>query len=48
MISGQTLRVCPEGKPVPTYPDHCSGFDARFRNSAAWKILGINVDANKL
>src|SRR6266581_2930379 len=22
MISGQTLRVCPEGKPVPTLPDH--------------------------
>ena len=22
MISGQTLRVCPEGKPVPTFPDH--------------------------
>src|SRR5216684_5381061 len=22
MISGQTLCVCPEGKPVPTFPDH--------------------------
>jgi hypothetical protein len=22
MISGQTLRACPEGKPVPTFPDH--------------------------
>src|SRR5216684_3241396 len=22
MISGQTLRVCPEEKPVPTFPDH--------------------------
>src|SRR5882757_7715127 len=22
MISGQTLRVCPEGKPLPTFPDH--------------------------
>src|SRR6202171_3802368 len=22
VISGQTLRVCPEGKPVPTFPDH--------------------------
>jgi L-fucose mutarotase len=22
MISGQTLRVCREGKPVPTFPDH--------------------------
>src|ERR1700692_3507060 len=21
IISGQTLRVCPEGKPVPTFPD---------------------------
>src|SRR5216683_7884933 len=25
MISGQTLRVCPEGKPVPTFPDHALG-----------------------
>ncbi|HTE95952.1 MAG TPA: hypothetical protein VK678_20960 [Bradyrhizobium sp.] len=22
MISEQTLRVCPEGKPVPAFPDH--------------------------
>src|SRR3981189_786117 len=22
MISGQTLRVCPEGKPGSTFPDH--------------------------
>jgi hypothetical protein len=22
MIFGQTLRVCPEGKPVSTFPDH--------------------------
>jgi hypothetical protein len=22
MISGQTLRVCPEEKPVSTFPDH--------------------------
>src|ERR1700674_285100 len=22
MSSGQTLRVCPEGKPVPAFPDH--------------------------
>jgi hypothetical protein len=28
MISGQTLRVCPEGKPVPTFPDHAQ---ASFR-----------------
>jgi hypothetical protein len=25
MISGQTPRVCPEGKPVPTFPDHAAG-----------------------
>src|SRR5260370_37771324 len=25
MISGQTLRVCPEGKPVSTFPDHALG-----------------------
>jgi hypothetical protein len=22
MISAQTLRVCREGKPIPTFPDH--------------------------
>src|SRR6266481_4540855 len=27
MISGQTLRVCPEGKPVPTFPDHALGMN---------------------
>ena len=25
MISAQTLRVCREGKPVPTFPDHALG-----------------------
>ena len=30
MISGQTLRVCPEGKPVPTFPDHALGRRARL------------------
>src|ERR1700720_2273138 len=25
MISGQTLRICPEGKPVSTFPDHAPG-----------------------
>jgi hypothetical protein len=25
MISGQTLRACPEGKPVPTFSDHALG-----------------------
>ncbi|MGO8909505.1 MAG: hypothetical protein ACLQDM_09320 [Bradyrhizobium sp.] len=25
MISAQTLRVCREGKPVPTFPDHAPG-----------------------
>jgi hypothetical protein len=27
MISGQTLRVCPEGTPVPTFPDHALLFE---------------------
>jgi hypothetical protein len=26
MISGQTLRVCPEGKPLPTFPDHALNY----------------------
>jgi hypothetical protein len=25
MICGQTLRVCPEGKPAPTFPYHAPG-----------------------
>jgi DHA2 family methylenomycin A resistance protein-like MFS transporter len=25
MITGQTLRICPEGRPVPTFPDHALG-----------------------
>jgi len=35
MISGQTLGVCPEGKPVSTFPDHA--LDAE--NIAAIKIV---------
>src|SRR6266849_2431748 len=31
MISAQTLRVCPVGKPVPTFPDHALDGDARRR-----------------
>src|SRR3982075_1795427 len=37
MISGQTLRVCPEGKPVPTFPDHAlaqAGVDLVERSGA--------------
>src|SRR4051812_21527018 len=33
MISGQTLRVCPEGKPLHTFPDHA--LDAEFGYHAA-------------
>jgi hypothetical protein len=46
MISAQTLRVCREGKPVPTFPDHALasslimlfGF-ARKSLSARWNII---------
>jgi hypothetical protein len=34
MISGQTLRVCPEGKPVPTFPDHALAL--------LWQILAVD------
>src|SRR5258707_14280546 len=34
MISAQTLRVCREGKPVPTFPDHAQ--DETFK----LKLLG--------
>jgi regulator of RNase E activity RraA len=37
MISGQTLRVCPEGKPVSTFPDHApkSGENAVTKSESA-------------
>jgi hypothetical protein len=37
MISGQTLRVSPEGKPVPTFPDHAlvSKKSGEFQGDAA-------------
>src|ERR1700704_2682375 len=35
MISGQTLCVCPEGKPVPTFPDH-----APERFQTKWSLAG--------
>src|SRR6266851_541005 len=34
MIFAQTLRVCREGKPVPTFPDHAL---SAFRPSGAWR-----------
>src|SRR5713101_8664078 len=42
MISGQTLRVCPEGKPVPTFPDHALLFEtipAGIRREPAAEFL---------
>src|SRR6202043_2267030 len=34
MISAQTLRVCREGKPVPTFPDHAlNGLTAGCRRA---------------
>ena len=41
MISGQTLRVCPEGKPVSTFPDHALAvasvdLEALARNALAF------------
>src|SRR5712691_2905071 len=35
MISAQTLRVCREGKPVPTFPDH-----ALKRFQTKWSLAG--------
>src|SRR6266581_8004745 len=39
MISAQTLRVCREGKPVPTFPDHALG-----HKLAAEFVLDVNLD----
>src|ERR1700675_4371765 len=41
MISGQTLRVCPEGRPVPTFPDH-----AVARRVIASKFLSAILNPN--
>src|SRR5882724_12163033 len=38
MISAQTLRVCREGKPVPTFPDHALGVASLTRSQ-------IRIDA---
>jgi hypothetical protein len=35
MTSGQTLRVCPEGKPVPAFPGHAPVLTVMFRVMAA-------------
>ena len=35
MISGQTLRVCPEGKPVPTFPDHALNAEVEHHVAAS-------------
>jgi hypothetical protein len=41
MISAQTLRVCREGKPVPTFPDHALVSDkAASAEAAATTVSG--------
>src|SRR6266851_5324688 len=39
MISGQTLRVCPEGKPAPTFPDHALRRDHQVYRLGAFALL---------
>src|ERR1700687_4113486 len=46
VISAQTLRVCREGKPVPTFPDHAlasarNAFDFRLDDALhqPWQIV---------
>jgi hypothetical protein len=46
MISAQTLHVCREGKPVPTFPDHALAvIEMTFYalTFAAWAALGFPV-----
>src|SRR5438552_12091577 len=33
MISGQTLRVCPDGKPASTFPDHARALPPSYTPS---------------
>jgi hypothetical protein len=42
MISGQTLRVCPEGKPVSTFPDHA--LKQKGRREAGLSVDQIRKD----
>src|SRR6267378_5682487 len=42
MISGQTLRVCPEGKPVPTHRVVARGH--AFPDHALKKLLGRHAE----
>jgi len=43
MISAQTLRVCREGKPVPTFPDHALVFfDPYHLRPAADHLVALN------
>src|SRR5216684_5026774 len=39
MISGQTLRVCPEGKPAPTFPDHALRRNHQIDRLGAFALL---------
>jgi len=42
MISAQTLRVCREGKPVPTFPDHALGPAGQTKKAARiWRLFGL-------
>jgi hypothetical protein len=39
MISGQTLRICREGKPVSTFPDHALGRDLLRKSRAPLTVF---------
>src|SRR3981081_721357 len=45
MISGQTLRVCPEGKPVSTFPDHALTLHHILRTRRASSVILSGVHA---
>ena len=38
MISAQTRRVCPEGKPLHTFPDHALGDFETFAEEEAMQV----------
>src|SRR6202158_2317821 len=45
MISGQTLRVCPEGKPVSAFPDHARTLHHILRTRRASSVILSRVHA---
>ena len=47
-ISGQTLRVCPEGKPAPTFPDRALVLSHREKQKYGQQRRGAKNEGSEL